>query len=392
MSWRLQRRTARNGTDRHIENADDRSSTQDRGEPGSVQNGRTKDSAAGGDRVGGDRVGGDRVGDGSAANGRAEKTLKLRTGRSRTTSRPSWARALLRTLREYRVDQLGDRAAALTYYGVLSVFPALLVLVSLVGLAGQGTAQTLIDNLGQAAPGSVRQVVSTAIVSLQSSQNTAGVLAVIGLAAALWSASGYIAAFMRASNVIYDVPEGRPIWTTLPVRVGVTVLMTVLIAASAIGVVLTGGLARRVGSVFGLSDVTVTVWDIAKWPVLLLIVSFMIALLYWASPNVKQGFRWITPGGVLAIVLWVIASGAFAVYVANFSSYNKVYGSVASVIVFLIWLWISNLAILLGAEFNAELDRGRAIVAGRPASEEPYVQLRHESRRTRRLRASAPTT
>jgi membrane protein len=292
----------------------------------------------------------------------------------------SWWAAVKRTVREFRVDNLSDRAAALTYYSVLSIFPALLVLISLVDLAGQGTIQTLLDNLGRVAPSSVNDILTTAIRNLQQTRGSAGVLALVGLAAALWSASSYIAAFMRASNAIYDVPEGRPVWKTLPIRIGVTVLVMVLLAASAVAVVATGGLADRIGQVLGIGKAAVTAWDIAKWPVLLLIVSFMFALLYWASPNARQGFRWITPGGVLAVVVWVIASVAFALYVANFGSYNKTYGSLAGVIVFLVWLWLSNTAILLGAELNAELERGRAIATGHPADEEPYMELRDTSR------------
>src|SRR6266498_2481974 len=278
-----------------------------------------------------------------------------------------WRGAVKRTVAEYRVDNLSDWAAALTYYAVLSIFPALLVLVSAIGLAGHSATQSLLDNLGQLAPGSVRQVLGTAISNLQNSQRSAGVLVVVSLLVALWSASGYIAAFMRASNAIYDVPEGRPVWKTVPIRIAVTVVMLVLLSASAVAVVITGGLADRVGRVIGIGSTAVTIWNIAKWPVLLVIVSFMFALLYWASPNARQGFRWVTPGGVLAVAVWVVASAAFAFYVANFSSYNKTYGSLAGVIVFLVWLWISNLAILLGAELNAELERGRGIAAGHPA-------------------------
>jgi len=292
-----------------------------------------------------------------------------------------WWAALKRTLKEFKVDNLTDWAAALTYYGVLSIFPGLLVLVSLIGLAGQDTVKKLTDNLSQAAPGSVRDIITNAVDTLQKSQNsTAGLLALLGLAAALWSASGYIAAFMRASNAIYDVPEGRPIWKTLPIRVGVTVVLMVLLVLTALAVVLTGGLADRVGSMLGIGHGAVTVWDIAKWPVLLIIVSIMFALLYWASPNAKQGFRWVSPGGVLAVAVWVIASAAFAFYVANFGSYNKTYGSLASVIIFLVWLWISNIAVLLGAEFNAELERGRAMAAGHPRDDEPYIELRDTSK------------
>jgi YihY family inner membrane protein len=292
----------------------------------------------------------------------------------------SWWAAVKRTVREFQIDNLSDWAAALTYYSVLSIFPALLVLISLVDLAGSGTTQTLLDNLGQVVPGSVNQILHDAITNLRQTRGSAGVLALVSLATALWLASRYIAAFMRASNAIYDVPEGRPVWKTLPIRIAVTVLVMVLLAASAVAVVTTGGLAARLGRLLGLGSTAVRVWEIAKWPVLLLIVGFLFALLYWASPNARQPFRWITPGGILAVVVWVVASAAFAVYVANFNSYNKTYGSLAGVIVFLVWLWLSNTAILLGAELNAELERGRAIAAGHPPDAEPYMELRDTSK------------
>src|SRR4051812_24046497 len=271
-----------------------------------------------------------------------------------------WWPVLKRTVREFREDNLTDWAAALTYYSVLAIFPALIVLVSILGLVGESATQPLIDNLGTVAPGPAKQIFTSAIKNLQGDQGAAGVLFVVGLLAALWSASGYVAAFMRASNAIYDIEEGRPIWKTLPVRVGLTLVLLVLLAVTTIAVVLTGGLAQRVGDVVGLGSTAVSVWNIAKWPVLLLVVSFMFALLYWAAPNVKHPkFRWVSPGGVLAVIGWIVASLAFAFYVANFGSYNKTYGALAAPIVFLVWLWVSNLMILLGAEFNAELERGR---------------------------------
>jgi membrane protein len=183
---------------------------------------------------------------------------------------------------------------------------------------------------------------------------------------------------MRASNVIYDMPEGRPVWKTLPLRVGLTLILLFLLAITALAVVLTGGLARKVGDILGLGNTTVDIWNIAKWPVLLLVVSFMFAFLYWAAPNVRQpGFRFVSPGGIVAVVGWLIASAAFAFYVGNFGSYNKTYGALGGVIVFLVWLWISNIVILLGAEFNAELERGRAIEDGmRPADREPFAEPR----------------
>jgi membrane protein len=294
----------------------------------------------------------------------------------------SWLGVLKRTVTEYRQDNLSDWAAALTYYGILSIFPAIIALVSILGLVGSSATQPLLDNLGKVAPGPAKTILTSAIQNLQKSQGAAGIIFFVGLAGALWSASGYVAAFMRASNAIYDVEEGRPIWKTLPLRVGMTVVLVVLLAVSAVAVVLTGGLATQVGNVVGVGSTAVTAWDIAKWPVLLLIVSFMFALLFWASPNVKQpGFRWVSPGGLFAVVVWVIASAAFAFYVANFSSYNKTYGALAGVIVFLVWLWVSNLAVLLGAELNAELERGRRIEAGHPADREPFV----EPRDTRKL-------
>ncbi|MEA2388423.1 MAG: rane protein [Thermoleophilaceae bacterium] len=289
----------------------------------------------------------------------------------------SWRDVLKRTVREFKEDNLTDWAAALTYYGILSIFPMLIALVSILGLIGTSATQPLIDNLGTVAPGPAKQIFTSAITNLQKSQGAAGVLFVVGLAGALWSASGYVAAFMRASNDIYDVEEGRPIWKTAPVRLGVTLALIVLLAITAVGVIATGGLAQQIGNLIGVGSDAVKVWDIAKWPVLLLLVSLMFAILYWASPNVKQpGFRWISPGGVLAVVVWIVASALFAFYVANFGSYNKTYGALGGIITFLVWLWISNIAVLLGAEFNAELERGRRIEEGMPADREPFVEPR----------------
>jgi len=296
----------------------------------------------------------------------------------------SWFGVLRRTVKEFRGDNLTDWAAALTYYGVLAIFPALIVMVSILGLVGTQATQPLISNLGSVAPGPAKQIFTTAITSLQGNQRASGIAFIVGLAGALWSASGYVAAFMRASNAIYEKDEGRPIWWTAPVRVGVTLVLVVLLVVSALAVVLTGGLADQVGRALGLGSVAVTAWDIAKWPVLVVIVSFMFALLYWAAPNVKHpGFRWLSPGGVFAVVVWIAASAAFAFYVANFSSYNKTYGALAGVVIFLVWLWISNIAVLLGAELNAELERGRELEAGQPAHEEILVPPRAEPKRDR---------
>src|SRR4051812_31795774 len=288
-----------------------------------------------------------------------------------------WVATLKRSVREFSDDNITDWAAALTYYSILSIFPALIALISVVGLLGDSATQSLIDNISSATPGPAKDIFTSAIQNLQKSQGAAGVLFVVGIAGALWSASGYIAAFMRASNAIYDIEEGRPIWKTAPVRIGVTVVMLTLVIISAVAVAVTGGLAKQVGNVLGVGDTAVTVWDVAKWPVLLLIVSFMFAFLYWAAPNVKHPkFQWISPGGVLAVIVWIVASALFAFYVSHFGSYNKTYGALGGVIIFLVWLWISNIAVLLGAEFNAELERGRAIESGMPEEREPFVEPR----------------
>ena len=291
--------------------------------------------------------------------------------------RRSWWTVLRSTGREFMEDELPDRAAALTYYGVLAIFPALLVLVSVLGVVGKAATDAVLDDVGKLAPGAARDILRNAVVQLQDNGGTSTVLMVVGLAAALWSASGYVGAFIRSSNEVYDIREGRPVWKTTPLRVGLTLLLMVLLAASAVIVVFTGPLADRVGRALGVGATALTVWSIAKWPVLLLLVTLMVALLYWAAPNVRdRGFRWISPGSFLAVVLWVAASAGFALYVANFPSFNKTYGTLAGVIVFLVWLWISNLAILLGLEFDAELSRERAAQGGLPAGEEPYVQPR----------------
>jgi membrane protein len=290
-----------------------------------------------------------------------------------------WFAALKRAIKEFSEDNVTDWAAALTYYGVLSIFPGLLVLVSILGMLGSDTTAKVTETVGQAAPDQISDFVNGIITQVQQSGSGAGLAAIFGLLVAFWSASGYIAAFMRASNAIYDVPEGRPIWKTLPIRLGVTAVVGLMLIIAAVIVVFTGDLARAAGDVIGLGSTAVTVWNIAKWPVLIILVSLMFAILYWASPNAKHGgFRWVSPGGVFAVLLWIVASGAFAFYLANFANYNKTYGTISGVIIFLVWLWITNIAILLGAEMDAELERARAIAAGHPADDEPFLQLRDD--------------
>ncbi|WP_067827287.1 YihY/virulence factor BrkB family protein [Actinomadura kijaniata] len=288
--------------------------------------------------------------------------------------RRGWWQAGRRTFREIRDDQLLDWAAALTYYGVLSLFPGMIVMVSLVGLVGQDGRRALTDNIRQLAPGQVREVLLRAVEGLAASAPTAGVLATAGLLVALWSASRYVAALIRALNAVYDMPEGRPLWKLAPLRVALTLAMVVVLGASALAVTFTGRLAEQAGRILGFESAGVAVWSVVKWPVLLVVVIAAIATLYWAGPNVRQpGWRWITPGCVLAVLAWIVASAGFALYVANFGSYNQTYGALAGVVIFLVWLWVSNVAILLGAEFDAELVRARRMAEGVPEDAEPFA-------------------
>jgi membrane protein len=294
----------------------------------------------------------------------------------KTVDRPTklpkgaWWGVLKRTVKEFNDDNLTDWAGALTYYAVLSLFPGLIVLTSVLALMGETTTQELMKYVDQVAPGQAGDLIKSSVEELRKGQSAAGLLGIIGLLTAFWTASGYLGAFMRACNAVYDVEEGRPFWKTVPLRLGLTLGSVVLVSLTLGALVLTGGVADTVGDFIGLGDTVVTVWDIVKWPVILLLVSLAFAVLYWAAPNVRHaGFRWITPGSLLAILLWALATVGFAIYVANFASYNKTYGSLGGVIVFLVWLWISNIAVLLGAEFDAELERGRRMAQGEPLEE-----------------------
>ena len=283
-----------------------------------------------------------------------------------------WFATLKRTATEFRDDNLSDWAAALTYYGLLSLFPALLALVSLVGLFGdpKSTTDAVTEMVTSLGPSSAADTFSGPIESITSNRGAAGLTLVIGLATALWSASNYVGAFMRASNVIYETPEGRPFWKLRPLQLLVTLIMIVLTALVALGLVLTGPIVEAVADPIGLSSAAVDVWNIAKWPVLIALFITVIGVLYYASPNVKlRGFKWVTPGSLVAILIWIVASAAFALYVANFGSYDKTYGTLGGLIVLLVWFWITNLAILFGHQLNAERERSLEIEEGRRGAE-----------------------
>ena len=295
-------------------------------------------------------------------------------------TKPSWSFAFKRTFAEFSDDQCTDLAAALTYYAVLSAFPAAIALVSLLGVAGQGssTINALVKILHQVGAGSVANTIRPQLIQLSSSRG-AGLGLVVGLVAALWSASGYVGAFGRAMNRIYEIGEGRPFWKLRPLQLLVTLVALVLIALVALSLVVTGPLATAIGDSVGLSSTVITVFSIAKWPILVAVVVVIIAMLYYATPNVRQPkFRWMSVGAFTALIVWVLASVLFGFYVANFSSYNKTYGSLAGAIVFLLWLWLTNLALLFGAELDSEMERGRQLQAGMPAEDELQLPPRDE--------------
>jgi len=274
------------------------------------------------------------------------------------SGRSAWRAALRQCVRDFREDQIPDRAAGLTYYAILSIFPGLLVLVSVLGLLG-GPASGLNQIIGAVVPGQAGELIQDAVNRVAATGATAGFLAVAGLVVAFWSASGYVAAFLRALDAIHGVRTVRPMKRALPLRLGLTALVGVLLIVCVFIVVFTGGLAERLGDVIGLGSTAVTVWDLAKWPVLLLLVAAVIALLYRAGPHRTRTPRFITPGSLTAVLLAVVVSALFGVYLATFATYERTYGAPSGVIVFLIWLWLTNIVVLLGASLDAALDQAR---------------------------------
>jgi membrane protein len=321
--------------------------------------------------------------EGMAESGRSEKRIDT-GGEVRRDYAPEGAASktglfatLKRTLTEFQEDNLTDWAAALTYYGLLSLFPALIAMVSLIGIFGdpKTTTDTLTEIITELGPASAAETFEGPIDSVVGNQSAAGFAFVFGLAAALWSASGYVGAFTRASNIIYETPEGRPFWKLRPLQIAITLAMIIMMALLAVGLVISGPVAEAIAGPVGLSSTAVDVWNIAKWPVMAAIFILMVDLLYYTTPNVKlRGFKWVTPGAILSIVVWAIASALFALYVANFGSYDKTYGTLGGLVVLLLWFWITNLAILFGHQMNAERERSAEIEEGIPRAEKE-IQL-----------------
>jgi membrane protein len=287
-------------------------------------------------------------------------------------AKPTTGGTIKRTLKEFSEDNLTDWAAALTYYGVLALFPALLALLSIVGLVVDPA--TLTDALTAVIPGAAAATINPVIEQI-AGNTAAGFGLIFGLAGAIWSASGYVGAFTRAANVVYETPEGRKIWKLKPLQLLITLIGVLFATVIVAAVVLSGPVVEAVGRAIGLGSTFTTVWDIAKWPVIIVILALMIAVLYYATPNVRlRGFKWVSPGAGVAILIAVAASALFAFYVANFGSYNKTYGALAGVIVFLVWFWLINVALLFGIELDAEIERTKEIKDGVPRAEKE-IQL-----------------
>lgn len=293
-----------------------------------------------------------------------------------------WKFVAGRAIREFLTDHCVDLAAGLTYFAVLAIFPALLAVFSLLGVIGQeeetvAAIEPILDDvLGSSGAQTLLPVIKTL-----SSAPGAGLALITGLVVALWSASGYVTAFSRAMNRIYGVEEGRPIWKLRPLMLLITLIVLLLIVIVALMALLSGGVARAIGEAIGLGSAVITAWNIAKWPVALVLVTIIVAILFYATPNVKQPkFRWLSVGAAFAIIVWIIASVGFGFYVANVANYAKTYGALAGVIVFLLWLWITNLALLLGAEVDAELERTRELLADLPAESQIQLPVRDDAK------------
>jgi membrane protein len=287
--------------------------------------------------------------------------------------KPTTGGTLKRTVKEFSEDNLTDWAAALTYYGVLAVFPALIALLSIVGLLTDPVK--LSDAITAVVPQQAARTLTPVIEQIAGNTDAAGLGLVLGLAGAIWSASGYVGAFTRAANVVYETPEGRKIWKLKPLQLLITLIGILFAALILAMLVLSGPVVEAVGSAIGLGDAFMTTWSIVKWPVILVVLALMIAVLYYSTPNVKlRGFRWVSPGAAVAIVVAIVASALFAFYVANFGSYNKTYGALAGVVVFLVWFWLINLALLFGIELDAEIERTKELKEGVPRAEKE-IQL-----------------
>ncbi|AQX79110.1 ribonuclease BN [Plantibacter flavus] len=292
-----------------------------------------------------------------------------------------WGYVLKRTLHSFTSNQCTDLAAGLTYFAILSLFPAVLALVSILGLFGQSRNGTdaLLEIVGNLAPGDSLGFLTDAVNQFVESP-AIGFALIAGIAGAVWSASGYVGGFGRALNRMYGVEEGRKIWSLRPTQLGVTLVVLLVISVIALALIVSGPVAQAIGQAVGLGETGLTVWSIAKWPVMAAALVFVIAVLYSATPNIKpEKFRWISIGALTALLILLIASVGFGFYIANFSNYDATYGSLAGIIIFLLWIWIANLALLFGAQLDIEIQRGRQLASGVAAEQELQLPLRSDA-------------
>ena len=294
----------------------------------------------------------------------------------------AWRRIARRTFDQYQADGITNLAAALTYRSILSLFPGLIALVALLGVLGQypQTFDAVLKIVASFAPPSTVQTVSVPVRQIILHKGGAGALLGAGLAGVIWAASGYVGTFSWAANVLWEAKRGRSWYRQWPFNVAVTLVALVLITAVLLALVLSGPIANSVGRQLGVGSTGLTIWSIARWPAIVAVVTFMISGLYYVAPNVRPpSWRWLTPGAILAVVAWAVASLGFAVFLANFGSYNKVYGTLGAIVTFLIWVWLANVAALLGIELDAEVERERELAVHEPgAAERIQLPLRQE--------------
>jgi membrane protein len=320
-----------------------------------------------------------RVSEETAAGRERGRPRKQRAKPSRLRSLPpaAWGRIAKRTFDQFRADGVTNLSAALTFRSVLSVFPALLALVALLGVLGQypKTFNAILQIVGGFAPRSTVQTVSGPVREVIADKGGAGAVLGVGFAGAVWAASGYIGAFSWAANVIWEAPRGRSWYRQWPFNYAVTVVVLAVGTLIFVALAATGPVARSIGRQLGIGSTAIDIWNYAKWPALVVVVVTVIDWLYYIAPNVRPpSWRWLTPGALLAVTAWFATSLGFGYYVANFGSYNKTYGTLGAIVVFLLWLWLTNIALLLGIELNSEIERERQLRIPEPEAAE-RIQL-----------------
>ncbi len=288
--------------------------------------------------------------------------------------------ALKASVQEFQRDDALGLAAQLAYYLILALFPFILVLVSLLGIFGsEKFASIVLDYFQRVMPEEAYQLIKQYTADIIRGRAKSPTLLSFGILFTLWTASGAFAALINALNRAYDVQETRPFWKVRGIAILMTLGLSVLILVGVLLLIVGEPIGRAIAEVFGLGELFELVWNIVRWPVALLFMVFTVALLYYFAPDLEQPFRWITPGGLIGVLLWVLASAAFSFYVNNFGTYNKTYGSIGVVIILLLYLYISSLTILFGAELNATLVRmkeeisGKQIIEAEPANEKPDI-------------------